>query len=358
MPPARLDPDAPRVLLYGATGFSGTLIAEAARRQRLPVVLAGRDPERLRPLARRLGCPQRSFALDEPERMAAALRGAAVVLNAAGPFAATARPLVDACLAAGAHYLDIAGELPVFAALAGRDAEARARGVMVMPGVGFVVVPSDCLAAHVARRLPGARRLVLAVSRTDAVGPGSLRTVVEHWSATVALRRAGALVRVPAGTHERRVDYGRGPSRSTAVDWGDLVTAHHTTGIPDVEVLLEVSPSERAMFRLGQHVAPLLAAPVRELLKLPTALLPAPSERQRAAAGRVIVAEADDAAGRRARARLRTPDAYALTAASAVAIAERVLRGERAAGFQTPARVYGADFVLGLEGVTREDLLA
>jgi short subunit dehydrogenase-like uncharacterized protein len=345
-------------MLYGATGFSGRLVAELARRRALSPLLAGRDAARLTRVAAELGCAHRVVPLDDAERLTAALRDVDVVLNAAGPFAATARPLLDACLRTATHYLDIAGELPVLAAIARRDGEARASGVMLMPAVGFVVVPSDCLAAHVARRLPGAQHLSLAVSRTDVLSRGSLTTVLEQWSDTVALCRDGVLTAVPSGQLERRFDYGRGPSRSTAVSWGDLVTAPHTTGISNVEVFLEVSPSERAMFRLSSRLGPLLeSAPLRRLLRLPVDLLgDGPTVQRRAASGRVIVAEARDAAGRCARARLRTPDAYGLTAAAALAVVERVLNGELYTGFQTPARVYGADFVLTVEGVAREDL--
>jgi short subunit dehydrogenase-like uncharacterized protein len=347
-----------RFMLYGATGFSGTLVAELARRRRLVPTLAGRDGAGLSRLADALGCERRVLRLDDSEHLAAALRDVELVLNAAGPFAATARPIVDACLRTSTHYLDIAGELPVLEQTAQRDAEARARRVMLMPAVGFVVVPSDCLAAHLAGRLPGARHLAIGVSRTDVVSRGSLRTILERWSDTVAVRRDGVLTAVPSGTLERRFDYGRGPSRSTAVSWGDLVTAPHTTGIPNVEVYLEVSPSERAMFRLSSRLGTLLeSAPLRQLLRMPAELLgEGPTVQQRAAGGRVVVAEARDATGRCVRARLRTPEAYGFTAATALAVVERVLSGELRIGFQTPARVYGADFVLAMDGVARDDL--
>jgi len=347
-----------RFMLYGATGFSGTLVAERAQQMRLAPILAGRDAERVRHAARALGCRHRALALDEPARLAAALRDVDVVLNAAGPFSATARPIVDACLRTSTHYLDLAGEVPVLEQIAQRDAEAKTSGVMLMPAVGFVVVPSDCLVAHVARRLPGARHLSIGVSRTDALSRGSLQTILEQWSDTVAVRRAGTLATVPIGQLERRFDYGRGPRPSAAVSWGDIATAHHTTGIPDVEVYLEVSPSERAMFRLSSRLGRLLeSAPVRQWLRIPGALLPqGPTAHQRAAGVRVIVAEARDASGRRVRSRLRTPDAYELTAATALAVVQRVLRGDLRVGFQTPARVYGPDFVLTIDGTAREDL--
>jgi short subunit dehydrogenase-like uncharacterized protein len=349
-----------RFLLYGATGFSGTLVATLARQRGMAPIVAGRDPGRVRRLAAQLGCEHRVISLDQPEQLAAALHDVHVVLNAAGPFTATAAPIVDACLRTSTHYLDVAGEVPVLDAISRRDATARTTGVMLMPAVGFVVVPSDCLAAYVTRKLPGARRLAIAVSRTDVLSRGSAKTILEQWSDVVTVRRAGVLTSVPIGQRERHFDYGRGPRQSAAVSWGDVVSAYHTTGIPDVEAYLEVSPAERAMFRLGPRLTPLLdTTPLRRLLRFQAELLSeAPSARHRASAGRVVVAEVRDASGQCARARLRTPEAYGFTAASALAIVERVLHGDFEAGFQTPARVYGADFVLGLEGVVREDLPA
>jgi short subunit dehydrogenase-like uncharacterized protein len=347
-----------RFLLYGATGFSGKLVAERARQQGLAPILAGRDAARVRRLASELDCPPRAFALDAADRIAAAVRDVDVVLNAAGPFAATARPLLDACLRVSVHYLDIAGELPVLEEIAQRSAEAQRRGVMIMPAVGFVVVPSDCLAAHVARRLPTAQFLSIGVSRADALSRGSWRTILDQWSATVAVRRDGVLTAVPIGQRERRFDYGRGPRPSAAVSWGDIATAHRTTGIPNVETYLEVSPSERAMFRFSGRLLGLMESTrLRQWLRAPSALLPeGPTAQQRADGGRAFVAEARDAQGRRVRSRLRTPEAYSFTAATAVAVVERVLHGDLRAGFQTPAGAYGPDFVLTIPAVAREDL--
>jgi short subunit dehydrogenase-like uncharacterized protein len=347
-----------RLVLYGATGFSGRLIAGRARELGLAPTLAGRDAGSVGALARELGCEARVAGLDDAAQRMAALDGAAVVLNAAGPFAATSTPLVDACLARGAHYLDISGEVPALAALARRSEDAAARGVMIMPAVGFVVLPSDCLAAHVAHRLPDATSLTIAVSRTDALSRGSRRTILDQWGDTVAVRRAGVLTDVPVGTRERRVDFGRGARPAAAVSWGDVVTAFHTTGIPNVDAYLEVSPAERALFRFNQRLSAVGGqAVLRRVLRVPETLLSeGPSAPQRAGATRVIVAEARDAAGRVVRARLTTPEAYDFTAAAALLVAQRVLRGDWRPGFQTPAGLYGPDLVLEIPGVVREDL--
>ncbi|HEX2643700.1 MAG TPA: saccharopine dehydrogenase NADP-binding domain-containing protein [Thermoanaerobaculia bacterium] len=345
-------------MIYGATGYTGRLLVTEAVRRGLAPVLAGRDAARLAELARPLGLESRAAGLGDPGGLVRALDGVGVVLNAAGPFAVTALPLAAACLAGGAHYLDVTGEIPVFAALHGRDAEARARGTMLMPGVGFIVAPSDCLAAHVARRLPGARRLRLGISGSPLVSRGSARTMAGLISAGVQVRRDGRLTLLPWSGLERSFDYGRGPRPSLAVSWADVYTAGLTTGIPDVEVYLEVQPWERALFLGSRLFAPWHRSPLgQSLLEAQIRMLPeGPTESERGRHRRVLAAEAEDGEGRRACSRLHTPEAYTFTAMTAVEAVVRALRGEARAGFQTPAGVFGADFVLSFAGVVREDL--
>src|SRR6266481_1706844 len=347
-----------RLLIYGATGYTGTLIARRATERGLRPIVAARNGAKLKLLAESLGVAYRVVNLEEANLLAEALGDIHVVLNTAGPFSATAPPMVDACLRTGTHYLDIAGEIPVFEDLHRRDAEARSRGVMIRPGVGFIVVPSDCLAAHVARKLPRAQHLAIGISRSTLLSRGSVKTIIELWRDTVRVRRHGAMVSVPIGHWEREFDYGRGPRVSAAVSWGDLFTAFQTTQIPNIEVYHEVSPSERAAFRLSRYLGPLLeSAAWRRLLEMQTGLLPdGPSGPERGADRRVIVAEAEDDSGHAARCRLTTPDAYGFTAVTALTVVERVLNDHLASGFQTPARVYGPDFVLACEGAVREDV--
>jgi short subunit dehydrogenase-like uncharacterized protein len=345
-------------MIYGATGYTGRLLVQEAVRRGLSPVLAGRGAAALAALARSSHLEGRVVGLADPRALARALDGIGVVLNAAGPFAATAGPLAAACLAAGAHYLDLTGEIPVFASLHRRDAEARQRGVMLMPGAGFIVVPSDCLAAHVARRLPGARWLRLGISGSPLVSRGSARTMNELISGGVHVRRNSRLTLLPWSRLERRFDFGRGPRPCLAVSWADVFTAYHTSGIPDIEVYLEVEPWQRALFLGSRYFAWLLRTPPwRMALEAQVRALPeGPSETERVRHRRVVVAAAGDGSGRRVVSRLRTPEAYSFTAVAAVEIAARVLRGELRTGFQTPAQVYGPDFVLGIPGVVREDL--
>jgi short subunit dehydrogenase-like uncharacterized protein len=349
------------LLVYGASGYTGRLIVNQAVQRGLRPVLAGRDRRALNAMAARLGGLEvRSVALTDARALRAALRGAGVVLNAAGPMSVTLDPLADACLETGAHYLDITGELAVIENASRRDEAARRRSLMLMPAVGFDVVPSDCLAAHVVRRCPGATRLRIGIAGLDLLSRGSAKTIVDGIGKGTVIRRAGRLETLD-GRKARafgEFDFGDGPRRCAAVSWGDVASAFFTTGVPDIAVYFEATPAVSAWRALESVCAPLLArGPLRELFERAAAFLPdGPSDARRATRSATLVAEASAGDGATARSRLRTPEVYGFTAVTAVAVAERVLAGDFQAGFQTPARVYGADFALTLPGVTREDL--
>ncbi len=344
------------LLVYGANGYTGSLIVrEAVARGRRPV-LAGRNAEALAGLARELGLEARVFALDEPAKVEAGLRGVRAVLHCAGPFLHTSRPMADACLRTGAHYLDITGEEDVFEALAARGAEAKAAGVLLMPGTGFDVVPSDCLAAHLKRRLPSATRLTLGFQNRSRVSRGTALTVLENLHGGL-VREAGVLKKVPAAWKTRRIDFGRGPVKAMTIPWGDLATAYHSTGIANIEVYMAAPWSLRVGARLSRYLGWLLESrPVQGFLrKRILAGPPGPTEEERRQGESLLWGEVADDAGRRVVSRLRGPEGYTMTVRTALAVVDRVLAGHAPPGFQTPAMAYGPDFVLGVEGVVRTD---
>ena len=351
--------DDSRLIIYGANGYTGEITARLAKEQGMTPVLAGRSEAPVAALARDLGLEHRAFGLDDPATLDAGLEGAKVVLHCAGPFSRTAAPMVDACLRKGAHYLDITGEVGVFEAVAARDAEARQRGVMLMPGAGFDVVPSDCLAAHLARRLPDATHLVLAFAGLGGgVSHGTALTMVENIHRGGLVRRDGALFPVPPGSLHRQIDYGRGPRLSMAIPWGDVSTAYRSTGIPDIEVYTPASWPLLVAARLGGFFPGLLGSrPVQRFLSRRVEARPkGPTPEERAAGRSVLWGEVLNAAGQRASARLTTPNGYTLTAVASLEIARRALSGDAPIGYQTPSLAYGPDLILSFEGTSREDL--
>lgn len=346
-----------RFMIYGATGYTGKLVARRAAALGMTPILAGRNAAKLQAVAGSLGFDWTAVSLDRPEALDRALAEVEVVLHIAGPFSVTSQPMLEACLRTRTHYLDITGEIEVFEACAARDAEARAAGIMVLPGAGFDVVPSDCLAAHMKRRMPDATRLVLAISGLGGISHGTAKTMVESIAHGTRVRRGGRIVSLRR-PERRMIDYGEGPRPSIAVGWGDVSTAWHSTGIPDITVYFEATPELERMARLGPVARWLLARkPVQAFLKRQIDRLPeGPTDEERAKGRAILVGEVSDAAGHVLRSRLVTPEGYTLTAETSLDIARRAMSGEAKPGFQTPSRAFGPDYILNFEGVTREDL--
>ena len=346
------------LMIYGVTGYTGRLVlAEALARGLLPI-LSGRSGEPVRTLATAHGLEARPVALDSTAELDAALQGVGAVLHCAGPFMFTSAPMVEACLRVGVHYLDITGELGVFERVAATDGRAKAGGVSLMPGVGFDVVPTDCLAAHLKRRLPSATRLELAFSAGGGPSHGTALTALEGIGKGGAIRREGRITRVPTAWRTRMVDFSGRERLCVSIPWGDVSTAWHSTAIPDIVVYMSMSPGSVRMLRLARLVAPLLEKkPVKRFVQWRIRSAPSgPSPEALASTKSYVWGEASDSEGRAVRSRLTTVNGYLLTAIAAVRAAERVLAGGVAPGFLTPSKAFGPDFVLEVPGTVREDL--
>ncbi|HEV7763996.1 MAG TPA: saccharopine dehydrogenase NADP-binding domain-containing protein [Thermoanaerobaculia bacterium] len=333
-------------MIYGANGYTGELIArEAVRRGQHPV-LAGRSAERVEALAKELGCESRVFDLDRPD-----LTDISLVLHCAGPFIHTSKPMVKACLAAGAHYLDITGEIAVFESVMRRDAEARERGVALLPGVGFDVVPTDCLAAMLHKELPDANELWLAFSmRNGSVSRGTLKTMLEGAGIGGAIRRNGKIEVVPHLFDVRSIDFPSGPRMAVTIPWGDVSTAFHTTGIPNIRVYSSQSPRAIARMRWMRRVLPLLRIGLlRRLAQKYADRRTGPSAEQRAKARIEIWGRVVNAKGKVVTKTMSVAEGYDFTVLSALAAVDRVLAAPRGGAF-TPAKFFGAGFVTEIPG--------
>jgi short subunit dehydrogenase-like uncharacterized protein len=265
--------------------------------------------------------------------------------------------MADACLQTGTHYLDITGEEEVFEALAARDAKAKSAGIALLPGVGFDVVPSDCLAVHLKRRLPSATRLALAFQGTTAMSRGTALTVAEGLPRGGLVRENGVLRRVRAAWKTRVIDFGVGPTKAITIPWGDVSTAFYSTGIPNIEFYAAAPWAARVAARLSRGFGWLLGSrSVQKWLQRRIhAGPPGPTDAERLQRRAYFWGEATDEAGRRAVARLQTPDGYDLTVLTSLAVVDRVLSGAVSPGFQTPGMAFGPDFILEIAGVTRVD---
>jgi short subunit dehydrogenase-like uncharacterized protein len=343
-------------ILYGANGYTGELIAAQAAAEGLRPLLAGRNAEALARVGGRLGLEWRAFDLKDPDALARQLGGAPLVLHAAGPFSATSEPMVSACLKAGAHYLDITGEIEVFEACKRRDAEARAREVVVMPGVGFDVVPSDCLARAVAEALPGAIRLEMAFQALGSISRGTMKTMIEHLGEGVLVRRGGRLETVEAGSLGRTVEFAGKPRRAVAISWGDVSTAYHSTGIDDITVMMALPPKQARGLKWMKLLGPLLRRRliIKGLQAIVDRTVTGPGEALREQGQAHLWAQVTAADGRTLVGRLRTPEGYKTTVITALTCVRKVLAGEARAGYQTPSSAFGVDLIRGLPGFALE----
>ncbi len=340
--------DSAQWMLYGATGYTGRLIAEEAVRRGMKPVLAGRDARKVQPLAAGLDCPSRVFTLDDAGRIAERLAGLKAVLQCAGPFSATAEPMMDACLKAGVHYLDITGEIPVIEAAAARHPQAVEAGAALIPAVGFDVVPGDCLAAMLAERLPKATELLLAFAGTGAVSPGTAKTMLEGLPHGGRARIGGRITGVPLAWKSMQIPFREGTRWAATIPWGDVASAWHSTGIPNIEVYLALSPRQiRRLRRLGRLLPLLRLRPAQALLRWGIGkFVVGPSETERQRGRGSFWGRASDAEGNSVEATLRTPGGYPLTMLTALASLEKVVQGEAPAGFSTPSKAFGARFIL------------
>ncbi|EGH45713.1 MULTISPECIES: saccharopine dehydrogenase family protein [Pseudomonas syringae group] len=321
------------LLIYGATGYTGRMAAERARALGLNIEIAGRNQQRLASLAAQLGVNYRVFDADQAEGF---LSGISVLLNFAGPFVQTAEPLMRACIKAGVDYLDITAEINVYRLAERLGAEATANQVMLLPGVGWDVVPTDSLAVQVAGRVQGPTALNIALQVPGSMSRGSAMSVSEIIGAGVLARVDGELVATP-DAEPRHFDFGQGPVLCVPLSFGDLVTAWHSTGIRNIAMFVHIAGD---------------AFPQGDLSQLPDGPTPEQREAHRARA----VVEVTDAKGAIARSIIETVNGYTYTPLAAVEAARRVLDGERQTGFATPAKVFGGGFAESIAGTLVTDM--
>ncbi|MBO0937662.1 saccharopine dehydrogenase NADP-binding domain-containing protein [Fibrella sp. HMF5335] len=345
-------------LLYGATGYTARLILEKVGQFGLKPILCGRDEAKLRPLAGQFGFDYRVADLTNAAALDAALQGVPVVLHCAGPFSKTALPMQQACLRNRVHYLDITGEVAVFEQGAALDVAAKQQGVMLMSGVGFDVVPTDCIARYLKDKLPDATHLELAFANDGgAVSHGTAQTAADGLGQGGLVRENGKLKRVDYAHKVLTVKFLNGQTATCmSIPWGDVSTAYHTTGIPNIETFMAAEPMAIRLARAGNYLGWLLRQKwvQRFVQQQITKRITGPDEAKRSGANTQVWGRARNAAGTVTEARLSGPDGYDMTVLASLLITKKVLHGQFKPGFQTPAGLFGADLVLEIGGVKRE----
>lgn len=334
-------------LLYGANGYTGQLIAREAVRRGMRPVLAGRSREKIAKLAAQLDCPSMVFDVDDHTSLVSALQRCESVLNCAGPFSLTARSVMQACLATRVHYLDITGEIDVFELAHSVDDKAHRAGIVLCPGVGFDVVPTDSVAAKLKEALPDATHLSLGFDSRSGFSKGTAKTAVESLRDGSKARRDGKIVSLPLGSTTRRIDFGNGERFAVGIPWGDVSTAYFSTGIPNIDVFTASSVNAAKRLRRLNWIRPILRQTLvqRAMKSRIDRRLKPPDQTQRDNNPTYVWGEARNAAGVVKTGRLRVPNGYVLTVLSSLGILEQLLADPHRAGFKTPTMLVGADFI-------------
>lgn len=342
-------------LIYGANGYTGTLIAHEAKRRGLDPVLAGRTESAILSLARELECECRIFSLDEFHAIARHLVDIDLVLHCAGPFSATSALMVEACLSSKTHYLDITGEIQVFEHIYSHHERAKAHDIVLCPGVGFDVIPTDCIAAALKIALPDANYLALGFDSRSDLSPGTVKTSLQGLAQGGRIRQDGKVIPVPLAYKVRRIDFGGGEKTALTIPWGDIATAYYTTGIPDIETYMPGSAGMIAGMKVIKPIRSLLAwSPAQNFIKLLIAgRIRKADETRRPNSPTYVWGEVTNSAGQKKTARLKIAngyDFYDITVSGSIEVVKKILNDAPGRGYYTPSQLMGKDFITRLAG--------
>lgn len=347
-------------LIYGASGFTGELaVQEAVSRHHYPI-LAGRTEEKIKPLAEKYGLEYRIFDLTSEAVLDEILKDISLVLHCAGPFIHTSEPMVKACLKQGVHYLDITGEIPVLEKTLSYDKEAKAVGVALISGVGFDVVPTDCMAKYIVDRVPDAKYLEIAIAAISNMSSGTAKSMVEMLPRGGLVRKSGNLESFSLGAGAKTIRFPEiGEKTVIPIPWGDLATAYVSTKVPNIitymaypDFFASVLPYLEGMLRylVGYDF-------VKDMLKrLIEMSIKGPNELKRNEGRSYVHVKAANDKGKIMDAWLDTLDGYLFTAKSSILSVEKVLEGN-ISGALTPSMAFGKEFVMLIPTTKRRDTL-
>lgn len=334
-------------MIYGATGYTGELIVHQAKRLGYRPVLAGRNKQKIETLATHMEMPWRAFNLESVDTIASQLEDVDLVIHCAGPFEETAEPMLHACLKAKTHYLDITGEISVFELAYSLRKEADDAGIIICPGVGFDVIPTDCVAARLNAQMPNATHLALGFDSSSRMSRGTALTSIRRLHKGGAVRENGEIKNVPLAYKTRRINFGDGEKMAMTIPWGDVATAYYSTGIENVEVYVPASPKLITRMKRMNWIRWAFAfKALRARLEKKVAQGPAgPDVKERERAYTWVWGEARNAAGDVITIRQKVLNGYTLTSRGSIELAVYIMRNKLSPGFYTPSRLYGAKLI-------------
>ena len=345
-------------LIYGANGYSAQLAIEKAMAQGLKPILAGRNKAAIEALAKQFDLPCRVFDLSNIDLIAQQLADVAIVSHCAGPFSATAEPMMKACIKAGTHYTDITGEGSVFETAQGLHADAKKAGVVLMGGVGFDVIPTDCMANFLHQKMPDATQLTMGFDGKMSLSPGTSKTMVESIPKGMAVRRNGKIKWVGRGFEMRTIDFGLGPKLASVITWGDIYTAYWQTKIPNISVYLPFrgSKMEIILFPLIKLMMSIPFINKRAMEKAGRAK--GPNATKRAGNHISVWGEIKNSSGKTVTASIKVPDGYTVTMDGILITAKFLQEYKGKGGCYTPSQLMGHTLVEQLPGAASFQLMS
>lgn len=346
-------------MIYGATGFTGQLIVEICKQKNLTPTLAGRNPEKTKILADKYGLEWKSFGLENPSIVAKQIQDYELVLHCAGPFIETAEPMAEACIATNTHYLDITGEIPVYELLYNKHEKAKSQKVLLLPGVGFDIVPTDCVAMQIKRWLPDATELCLGFMGLSSISKGTAKSALAQAPYGSVIRKDGKLTRIPQFSLKREFKIMGRKKTLYSIPWGDVFTAYISTGIPNVSVYTYVPNEVLKMSWVMNLFSPMLKnKPILHAAQnLIDLFVKGPDENLRQRGFSYVVGYGKNAEGKEVEIEIRTKEGYQFTAESAVLAVQKILEQsvQIPGGFSTPSLTFGADFVYEIPGTVAQN---
>ena len=338
-------------IIYGAYGYTGKIITKEALDRGLKPILAGRNEAKLKEMGQQHQLEIRVFDLANISNICKKIEDSIVVLHCAGPFSETSAPMMEACLKAKTHYLDITGEISVFESAYQQDKIAKEKGVLLCPGVGFDVIPTDCIAQALKQKMPNATKLKLGFDSRSALSPGTAKTSIESFKLGGKIRENGILKKVPFGHKTRTIDFGNGEKLSMTIPWGDVSSAFHSTKIKNIEVYIPTSPSQLKSIKYFGWALPILGLSfIQKMMKNKIdKKVKGPSKEKRDRNPTYVWGEIEDESGKKIEAKVVTANGYNLTAYGAVEVVNYILNNEIQGGSMTPSMLIGSELVTSLK---------
>jgi short subunit dehydrogenase-like uncharacterized protein len=331
-----------KILIYGASGYTGKLLAKHLVHKGLRPVLAGRS-SKVEQIGQELNCPTRIFSTEDA---ADHLADIDVLVNVAGPFSATQDGLIKGCLRTKTHYLDIAGEFAEMEQAFKYHSEAQQAGIVILPAAGFGVVPTDVAAKIAGDQIEDPTQLTIIYATLGGASRGTLKTVLKDIQKPGHILKDGKHQKALPAQSELKVDILDKSFKTVYNPWrADLFTAHKSTGIKNIETYSEFPGFVVSMMKGKLNW-------LRNLIlkRLINFLPEGPSEKALAKGSTYVKAIAKNDRGEMGIVELKGPEAYRFTVLSIHKMINLIWGAIDEKGYLTPSML-GTDWIFAVEEI-------